>query len=83
MESFINSHSLIGSVPMLSNLLSRMRGKGLDGATVGITVDVFMERNTALDIAVGLNINALGFQTNFKRKTNTKTHCTKTFYVGF
>lgn len=82
-ESFINSHRLIGSVPMLSNLLSLMRRGGLDGATQEITVDVFMERNTALDIAVGLNINALGFQTNFQRKTNTKTHCSKTFCVRF
>lgn len=82
-ESFINSHRLRGSMPMLSNFLDLMRRGCLDGVTQEITVDVFKERNTALDIAVGLNIRALGFSTNFNRKTRQTTHSTKTFCVQF
>ena len=68
---------------MLSNFLDLMRRGCLDGVTQEITVDVFKERNTALDIAVGLNIRALGFSTNFNRKTRQTTHSTKTFCVQF
>lgn len=82
-ESFINSRRLRGSMPMLSNFLDLMRRGCLDGVTQEITVDVFKERNTALDIAVGLNIRALGFSTNFNRKTRQTTHSTKTFCVQF
>lgn len=82
-ERFIDSRRLIGSIPMLSNLLNLMRRGRLDGATQEITVDVFKERNTALDIVVGLNIKALGFQTNFNRKTRQTTRYTKTFCVKF
>lgn len=82
-ERFINQRRLRGSMPMLSCFLDLMRRGCLEGATQEITVDVFKERNTALDIAVGLNIKVLGFQTNFKRKTRQTDHVTKTFCVKF
>ena len=68
---------------MLDCLLDLMRRGGLEGATQEITVDVFRERNTALDIAVRLNIKVLGFQTNFNRKTRQTGHDTSTFCVKF
>ena len=45
--------------------------------------DLIKEMNSALDIAVGLDIKLFGFKANFKRTTKSQTHLSMSIRVQF
>ena len=84
-ENYMNEHFLRGSEFDLENLLDLMKDKkgSLAGVSQSFTEDLIKEMNSALDIAVGLDIKLFGFKANFKRTTKSQTHLSMSIRVQF
>ncbi|MGN0011019.1 MAG: hypothetical protein ACI35N_06795 [Marinilabiliaceae bacterium] len=81
-KKYMNEHFLWGSELDLENMLSLTPEQRV-GSSYSLTVDLIKEMNSALDIAVGLDIKLFGFKANFKRTTKSQTHLSMSIRVQF
>ena len=81
--NYMNVHFLRNSDLDLENLLDRMNKGKFASSSLTLTVDLFKEVNSILEIAAGLDIKLLGFKANFKRTTSNKTHQSMSLIVEF